>query len=202
MTYSKNAHRSETISELAHSFLESLRAIIRHCCSTEAGGYTPSDFPLARLDQRELDQLLGGTRNVEDIYPLAPMQAGMLFHALYSPDSAAYCMQVSCTIRGALDISAFENAWQHVVRRHPVLRTTFPSDHESDGLQIVHRDTYLKISTQDWRNLSSAQRATELEAFREADRARAFDLFTSPLSRLAVFQVDGAGMNACGLITI
>jgi hypothetical protein len=86
-------------------------------------------------------------------------------------------------------MGAFENAWQHVVRRHPILRTAFPSDHVSEGVQIVHRDVDAKISSQDWRDLSSDQRATELARFREADRTRAFDLFSPPLFRLAIFQV-------------
>jgi non-ribosomal peptide synthase protein (TIGR01720 family) len=57
-TYSENIHRRATIERLAHSFVEALRALIRHRRSSEATGYTPSDFPEAGLDQRELDELL------------------------------------------------------------------------------------------------------------------------------------------------
>jgi amino acid adenylation domain-containing protein/non-ribosomal peptide synthase protein (TIGR01720 family) len=53
--YSENLHRRSTIERLAESFLQALRAIIIHCQSPEAGGYTPSDFSLAQLDQRELE---------------------------------------------------------------------------------------------------------------------------------------------------
>jgi non-ribosomal peptide synthase protein (TIGR01720 family) len=55
-TYSENIHRRATIERLAQSYVEALRALIAHCQSPEAGGYTPSDFPLAQLDQVELDQ--------------------------------------------------------------------------------------------------------------------------------------------------
>jgi non-ribosomal peptide synthase protein (TIGR01720 family) len=58
-TYSEDIHRHATIERLAQSYIEALRALIAHCQSPEAGGYTPSDFPLAKLDQVELDQALG-----------------------------------------------------------------------------------------------------------------------------------------------
>lgn len=58
-TYSKNLYRRATIESLAQSFEEALLQIIAHCQSPEAGGYTPSDFSLAQLDQEKLDEVLG-----------------------------------------------------------------------------------------------------------------------------------------------
>ena len=63
--------------------------------------------------------------NVEEFYPLSPMQRGMLFHSLYAPDSGAYVEQTSCVLEGELDTDAFGLAWQKVVDRHPILRTAF-----------------------------------------------------------------------------
>ncbi|HSF41071.1 MAG TPA: amino acid adenylation domain-containing protein [Thermoanaerobaculia bacterium] len=57
-TYSEALHRPETVRRLADRFLESLGAIIRHCQSSDAGGFTPSDFPEAGLSQEDLDDLL------------------------------------------------------------------------------------------------------------------------------------------------
>ncbi len=57
-TFSENIHRRDTIERVAQSYIESLRALIAHCQSPEAGGYTPSDFPLAQLEQVDLDQAL------------------------------------------------------------------------------------------------------------------------------------------------
>jgi non-ribosomal peptide synthase protein (TIGR01720 family) len=56
-TYSKNLHRLETIQHLAAGYVTALEALIDHCLSPEAGGFTPSDFPLADLDEQQLDQL-------------------------------------------------------------------------------------------------------------------------------------------------
>ena len=57
-TYSQNVHRHFTIEKLAQEFIEALRSIIAHCKASDAGGVTPSDFPLARLDQKNLNKVL------------------------------------------------------------------------------------------------------------------------------------------------
>jgi amino acid adenylation domain-containing protein/non-ribosomal peptide synthase protein (TIGR01720 family) len=57
-SYSRNLHAPATIEHLADEYVEELRALIAHCVSPEAGGFTPSDFPDADLTQQELDDLL------------------------------------------------------------------------------------------------------------------------------------------------
>jgi amino acid adenylation domain-containing protein/non-ribosomal peptide synthase protein (TIGR01720 family) len=54
-TYSSNLHQRATIENLAQAFLKALRSLIAHCQSPEAGGYTPSDFPLTQMSQNALD---------------------------------------------------------------------------------------------------------------------------------------------------
>ncbi|MDF5727415.1 MAG: SDR family oxidoreductase, partial [Rhizonema sp. PD38] len=56
--YSSNVHRRETIEKLSHNFVKALRSLIIHCQSPEAGGYTPSDFLAAKIDQENLRKLL------------------------------------------------------------------------------------------------------------------------------------------------
>ncbi len=135
-TYSQNLHRRSTIEELAHGYLAALQALIRHCQSPEAGGYTPSDFPEARLSQARLDTLVATLAeardglevkkpNLEAIYPLSPMQEGLLFHSLYASRSEAYFEQFAYTLHGDLDVQAFKHTWQQVVTYHPILRTLF-----------------------------------------------------------------------------
>jgi amino acid adenylation domain-containing protein/non-ribosomal peptide synthase protein (TIGR01720 family) len=57
-TYSGNLYRRATIMELAQDYLAALQEIISHCRSPEAGGISPSDFSLARLDQKKLDKII------------------------------------------------------------------------------------------------------------------------------------------------
>jgi non-ribosomal peptide synthase protein (TIGR01720 family) len=99
ISYSEAVHERVAIERLAESYRASLVEVIEHCLSEGAGGYTPSDFPQSGLSQEQLDVLVG-QREVEDIYVLSPMQEGLLFHALYAPESAVYFEQLSCRLEG------------------------------------------------------------------------------------------------------
>ncbi|RMF32481.1 MAG: non-ribosomal peptide synthetase, partial [Chloroflexi bacterium] len=127
-------------------------------------------------------------RNIEAVYPLSPMQQGMLFHSLYAPESGVYVEQLSCTLRGDLDVPAFRRAWQRVVDRHAVLRTSFVWKQLDKTLQVVHRQVTIPLEQQDWRGLSPAQQQARLDAFLQQERRRGFDLSHPPLARLALMR--------------
>ncbi len=190
--YSRNLHRRETVERLAGDFLETLRTLIRHCLSPQAGGCTPSDFPLARVDQSRLDRLLGSGRGVEDVYPLSPLQQGMLFHSLYHPDSGEYVEQLSVTFSGPLDVSALHRAWRRVVSRHPILRTAFFWEGLKEPLQVVYREVTLPWEEEDRRQLPATEINVRLEAELTADVRRGFDLTQAPLMRIRVIRTGEA----------
>ena len=127
--------------------------------------------------------------NIEDIYPLAPMQKGMLFHTLSAPESGVYFQQTVYTLHGDLDVSAFIRAWQRVVERHPILRTLFLWEQRDKPLQVVRQRVKLPWMQHDWRGLSPAEQQERLEVFLEADRDRGFELSRAPLMRLFLIQV-------------
>ncbi|MCI0491099.1 MAG: amino acid adenylation domain-containing protein [Blastocatellia bacterium] len=189
-TYCEELHDRETIEALARAYLENLRQIIDHCRSAQAAGRTPSDFPLAGLDQRRLNAILGADRNTIDLYPLTPMQKGLLFHSLYESESRAYFVQTSCILRGDLDQTAFDRAWQQVVDRHPILRTSFSWQGLDEPLQVVHGQVRLPIERYDLRALSEDEQQQRLRALLAADRARGFDLDSATLMRLTLVQLD------------
>ena len=127
-------------------------------------------------------------RNIESIYPLSPMQQGMLFHTLYAPESGVYCEQMSCSLNENLNVSAFKQAWQQVVQRYPVLRTLFVWRHRKEPLQVVRARVTLPWVEEDWRGWSPLEQQGRLEAFLEADRVRGFDLGQAPLMRCALLR--------------
>ncbi|MEW9701478.1 amino acid adenylation domain-containing protein [Paenibacillus sp. SI8] len=63
--YSEGIHNRSTIERLAGGFIDALRAIGEHCLSSGAGGYTPSDFPEAALDQNDLDALMNDLKEFQ-----------------------------------------------------------------------------------------------------------------------------------------
>src|SRR5256885_1422766 len=128
------------------------------------------------------------TKKIEAIYPLSPLQQGMLFDTLYAPESGVYVEHFVCTLRG-LAIPAFEQSWQRVVDRHPVLRTAFVWEKADTPLQVVGRQARLTIDQRDWREMSADEQHEKLQSFLAADRKRGFKLSKAPLLRLTLIRV-------------
>ncbi len=168
--------------------MSSCASLIAHCLdSRRRGGFTaivglhPGGAPEQGAPR---SAAVGDGRGVEDAYRLAPMQQGMLFHALRDTGSGVYVEQLACAIDGPLDEAAFEQAWQQVVARHGVLRTSFHWQGLEEPVQVVHRRVELPFVQEDWRGLSDAEQRARLQAHLLADQQRGFDLERAPLMRL------------------
>lgn len=129
-------------------------------------------------------------RNIESIYPLTPMQQGMLFHSVFDPESRLYFEQMSCTLLGELNVEAFKRAWMEVIRRHPAVRTIFAWKNIDNMLQIVLREMDLPIDIQDWRGISKDEQGKRLHEHLLNDREMGFDPSKAPLLRIGLFQID------------
>jgi amino acid adenylation domain-containing protein/non-ribosomal peptide synthase protein (TIGR01720 family) len=188
LRYSDRCHRRETIAGLAEGFLTALRELVEHCRDAGEGGATPSDFPLAVLDQAALDRLLAEHGPVADLYPLSPLQRGMLFHTLRDGESGVYVQQLTCALWGALDEDAFAAAWQRLADRQPVLRTGYVWQHLDEPVQVVAAELPVVLRRLDWRDRGDAERAADLAELLEAERRRGFDLERPPLMRLVLIR--------------
>ncbi|MGH3896926.1 MAG: condensation domain-containing protein, partial [Pseudonocardiaceae bacterium] len=184
--YSRQVHDESTVSRLAHDVIQALREIIEHCAAPGAGGRSPSDFPLAGLDQSMVDQLVGDGRGIEDVYPLTPLQTGMVFHSLVDSSSGAYLDQMCLRLSGVSDPQALGLAWQRVVDRTAVLRSRVVWDGVQTPLQVVCRQVTVPTTYHDWRGLSAAAADQQQRQLLAADRAAGMDLTTVPLLRVTI----------------
>jgi amino acid adenylation domain-containing protein len=129
-------------------------------------------------------------RDFEAIYPLSPVQQGMLFHSQLSPSSEVYSVQVSWLLEGGLDVAAFKSAWERVMEHHAILRTCFHWKNLEKPLQLVRRSVDLPWVEVDWRDREPQRQADELEAWHREDRERGFDLGRAPLMRLTLIHLS------------
>ncbi len=187
-TYSSSLHRHETIEAIAEKFLQSLRELIQHCVSSDAGGYTPSDFPLSGLDQAAIDRLLQGSQDVQDIYPPSPIQ--LLFLARAAGQSGSILDHWQCVLSGDLDVEAFQLAWQDVFNCHSVLRTSIGSEGLGDPLQIVHRHVSPPWQIEDWTDRPADQQSACWDQLLKDDLAKGMELDQAPLSRFTLVRLD------------
>jgi len=133
---------------------------------------TPALLNLIELDQASLDGLVagipGGAANVQDIYPLAPLQQGMLFHHASATGHDPYVMQARFEFASEQRLQDFAEALRGVVARHDILRTSVHWQGLETPLQVVWRQVELPILT-----------------LAQDDPARhRFDLTQAPLIRL------------------
>ena len=169
--YSAHLHHEETVARLAGEFARALGDIARHGARPGAGGRTPSDFPLAALDQPTVDRLAGDGGTVEDIHPLTPTQAGMLFHRLSQDDQSVYFQQLTFVLDGVSDPQALAAAWQQVTDRTPVLRGRVVWQDVPEPLLVVERGATVPVTHLDWRALPDGERRARLRELLDRDRA-------------------------------
>src|SRR5829696_9755058 len=113
--------------------------------------------------------------NVVDIYPLSPIQQGILFHSLYSPESGVYMVQTHCVLRPSPDVSAFERAWNEVIKRHDIFRTAFEWKEVEDAVQVLYEHAEISQTQLDWRGQSKSEQRERLQEYLVIDRRRGFD---------------------------
>lgn len=126
--------------------------------------------------------------NIEDSYQLSPMQQGMLFNSLYAQQSGVDIEQIVCLVD--IDVLVWKQAWDKVVERHPVLRTSFNWQNSYEPLQCVHQQITIPLEQQDWCGLSDQEQSQQLHFFLERDRTKGFNLNIPPLMRLALFRTS------------
>ena len=136
-----------------------------------------------------------GPVTVADLYPLAPLQEGLLFHGLYAADAAGeasddlYVTTFACTLDG-LDPAAFEAAWGDALERHPVLRTAFLWHGVERPHQVVLDGISLPFRHEDWSRLEETERERRLGEVMAEEAARVGDPSRAPLLAAALVRLD------------
>jgi amino acid adenylation domain-containing protein len=126
---------------------------------------------------------------IDAVYELSPVQQGILIHTLSAPSSGMYFEQFSWAIRGNLDVTSLRAAWQQMVDRHPMLRTSFFWEELDNPMQVVHRSVTLPMEIHDFRHVPAHEQEARVTAFLVGDRQRGFALDAAPLMRCALLQL-------------
>ncbi|MCF4981014.1 amino acid adenylation domain-containing protein [Pseudomonas gessardii] len=191
-TFSRERHERQTISDLADAYLDELHSLIAHCLHEDAGGLTPSDFPLAHLTQAQLDALPVPASAIEDVYPLTPMQEGLLLHTLLEPGTGLYYMQDRYRIHSELNPERFALAWKAVIARHEALRASFCWNVGEAMLQVIHKPGSTPIEYLDWTGTPTEQQEPRLQALLKSEREAGFDLLNQAPFHLRLIRVGEA----------
>ncbi|WP_445252044.1 MULTISPECIES: amino acid adenylation domain-containing protein [unclassified Microcoleus] len=214
-TYSENFHSWATIESLAQDFAASLRTLIAHCLSADAGDYTPDVFENQTIhrEAQPINNVLRQENNVppplhllelpleisellpldtESAYPLAKMQEFMWHHYVndHQKMGVYHCQQSYDIYDESLDMNAFKKALLILVQKHPALRTVFITSNEFPVVQVVKKNLRFSINEQDISHLKSEEQSNYIDAVMKQDRQNLFDVENpnEPLFRFGIFQ--------------
>lgn len=165
-TFSINLHHTQTIDSLAEHFMNVLTEIVALC-----------DV---------------GPDNLQDLYPLSPMQQGMLFHSQLGHEQGAYTVQLSSRMQGDFSPALFERAWQEILNRHPSLRAVIVTPPRTDPLQGIVSNAKLPWFEHDWRDLGADFQREQWFRLLDTDRKKGFEPESCPLMRCTVVQIEDA----------
>ncbi len=161
-----------------------VRELARHvewqASSVEA---VPLTAPFSLVPEADREKL---PPDVEDAYPLAALQSGMLFHSALDPGSAVYHDVVSYHLAVTLDEAAVREALAGIMERHAVLRTSFDLVSYTEPLQLVHRAVEPPLEITNVSALSQAGQDAAVAAWIEEEKARPFEWRRAPLFRVHV----------------
>jgi non-ribosomal peptide synthetase component F len=128
-------------------------------------------------------------KNIGDILALTPMQEGMLFHYLKSPDSARYVEQLRLQLSGEIEPGIFTAAWNTVIENNEMLRATFRWEKVKNPVQVILKDHRVNPGYHDLTALPGSEKEKHLAEIRTADREKKFDLRQPPF-RVTVCRTD------------
>jgi amino acid adenylation domain-containing protein len=130
----------------------------------------------------------------EDIYPLTPMQEGMLFHSLYDNSSSLFINQLSHRFYDEVDLSVVEKSIDEMIKRYDTLRTIFiygGSQGVEKPLQLVLKERQIKILYEDIsEKTAESEKERFIEKFKSQDLQNHFDLSKDLLLRLAIIKLN------------
>ncbi|WP_345599935.1 amino acid adenylation domain-containing protein [Thermocatellispora tengchongensis] len=181
-SYAGEILTEDEVRELAGHWAGALAEIAK-----QPGGHTPSDFPLVRLTQGEVDRLEAAYPGVQDVLPLTPLQEGLLFHSVYDRDSAGvYTPQLRLDVTGPLEEDALRRAFAELLRRHAALRAAYPHELTGTPVQVIVPEAELPWRGADLSGLAGPEREAALARLAAEERAEPFDPARPPLMRLAL----------------
>ncbi|AMO95404.1 amino acid adenylation domain protein [Collimonas fungivorans] len=157
---------------------------------------TPEMLPLVRLEPAQIDRIVeatpGGAANIQDIYPLAPLQEGILFHHLLQQKGDAYLTRLLMDFDSKELLDRFVAAMDQVIARQDVLRTAVHWDGLAEPVQVVWRQARLDVEVMAFDSgESSIQLQAQLQAHADPRRFR-LDVRQAPLMKgFAAFDPDG-----------
>ncbi|HLP61659.1 MAG TPA: amino acid adenylation domain-containing protein [Candidatus Deferrimicrobium sp.] len=193
-----------SMEKMAALFRENFSRLIDHCTHQNEQQLIPSEVGNTHLSIAELIKLqkrvtgkIGSGSEIQYIYSLTPMQAGMLYHSLKSVDPGMYFGQNVLTLHGEIYKEFLEMSYKAIIDRYDIFRTIFIYEGVQTPLQVVIKKRNPGMIYKDISHLSPIEQERYIAEFQKNDRVKGFDLSKDILLRIALLKT---GENSCKLV--
>ncbi len=186
LSFDSSMYHKADIEVLSECVSQSIIDIVQHCAELKDGCLTPSDFPLSKINQLQLNKWQE-RYSIEDIYPATAMQEGLLFQSKL--DKSAYVSQLKFTLESGVNLDVFRDSWQILLNRHQILRTVFVTDDSGQMQQLVIKKVKLPWKQINLEQLNELSQTQEIESFCKIDRGLGFELEKGPLLRFTIWHL-------------
>ncbi|EOR71042.1 non-ribosomal peptide synthase:amino acid adenylation, partial [Thermobifida fusca TM51] len=194
--WAEGVHDTADVAFLAEEFTAALRSLTTYAATPGVCTLTPSDVPLVAVDQERITRIARdwaehadvANPRIVDLWPPTPLQAGLVFHSLYSGGRDAYTTQSCTDITGLLDADRLRDAAAALLDRHPSLRVGFWSD-GTDTVQFVPAEVALRWRIVDLSGQDAAAQEACCAQLRAEERDTPFDLARPPLIRFVLIRL-------------
>lgn len=191
--YNQHQFSDHTIISFLNLYRDQISQIISHCSTKEIPELTPSDLGDKTLTLFELDWIQSqvGSKGNGQVYPLTPLQEGLLFHYLFDSNSHAYFEQTVITVKGQLQVNLLQDSYNILLQRYDIFRTVFLHENLQRPRQVIKSFERVEVYFADISALSKYERESYLTRFLEQDHERGFDLQSDLPIRLGVVKTAG-----------
>ncbi|MFD6157239.1 amino acid adenylation domain-containing protein, partial [Nocardia sp. NPDC060255] len=182
----------DAVAELADLWHGASTAVAEYVTQPGAGGLTPSDLSLVSVGQQDIQAWEARYPALSDVWPLTPLQSGLLFHTVLADRTTAvdaYQVQLVFHLAGVMDADRMRRSGEALLDRYPNLRAVFVPAAGGEWVQLVVDGVVLPWEELDLRTLPADEQARVFEEFLIADRTHHFDLAVAPLLRLALVRL-------------
>ena len=130
-------------------------------------------------------------RPADDLAPLSFAQSQMWVIDQMTPGNPAYNLPFGYRLRGPLVVTALEDSFNEVIKRHEALRTTFGVK-DGEPVQFIHPRLKINPKITELHHLSGEERENRLLALTSEEAVKPFDLSRLPLIRVRLFKLAEA----------
>ncbi len=173
----------DEVDQLTGEWVEALTTIA--AAADRDWGLSRADVPLVDVTREDLDAFARRYGRLDDVWPSAPLQAGLLFHAEVAAGRLdVYLAQSVLTLTGEVDAARFRRAAQALLVRHPNLRAAFARTAEGVAVQVIPATVEVP-----WRQVALSAGPSEAADLLDAERESSFDPAEPPLLRFVLAEL-------------